>query len=331
MLLIHGAHSTADAGPISATITALQRARVRVSAISLPGEVFVVGRTARETGGTCVVPESVEHLRAALLAHCKPPPRRADEAAADAEGRSRMVSMGFPRLVHSEEGFCACHGELRPRGYVCPRCGARMCELPSTCALCRLQLVSAPALARSYHHLFPVPAFVEVPDATRPALLPGRARAGAKASAGGAGHTQGSSSAALGAYDRSGGGGSDADAHAGGGPAAPQAAAAAAAQPAWVSPFNSGTAVPPATARLAPAFPDVDMQTPDADGEEEPPPTLVHDASRACGACAAALGAREPRFVCPGCRTAVCAPCEQLIHESLHSCPGCVGRGSVAA
>ena len=43
--------------------------------------------------------------------------------------------------------------------FECPRCASRVCELPSSCAVCSLQLVSAPLLARSYHHLFPVAPF----------------------------------------------------------------------------------------------------------------------------------------------------------------------------
>jgi transcription initiation factor TFIIH subunit 2 len=44
---------------------------------------------------------------------------------------------------------------------VCPRCSSRVEELPSQCSVCKLTLVSSPHLARSYHHLFPVPPFLE--------------------------------------------------------------------------------------------------------------------------------------------------------------------------
>ena len=40
---------------------------------------------------------------------------------------------------------------------------ARVAELPGACHVCALMLVSSPHLARSYHHLFPVPPFTEVP------------------------------------------------------------------------------------------------------------------------------------------------------------------------
>ena len=55
--------------------------------------------------------------------------------------------------------------QLQPGGYTCPRCKARVGELPSSCHVCGLSLVSSPHLARSYHHLFPVKPFAEVPAA----------------------------------------------------------------------------------------------------------------------------------------------------------------------
>lgn len=45
------------------------------------------------------------------------------------------------------------------------RCKARVVDLPCSCHICGLTLISSPHLARSYHHLFPVKAFTEVPQA----------------------------------------------------------------------------------------------------------------------------------------------------------------------
>ena len=42
-----------------------------------------------------------------------------------------------------------------------PQCQAPNSELPADCAVCGLKLVLAPHLARSFHHLFPVPTFTE--------------------------------------------------------------------------------------------------------------------------------------------------------------------------
>jgi transcription initiation factor TFIIH subunit 2 len=45
-----------------------------------------------------------------------------------------------------------------------PQCKAKNSDLPTDCAVCGLKLVLAPHLARSFHHLFPVPPFVEVTE-----------------------------------------------------------------------------------------------------------------------------------------------------------------------
>lgn len=76
--------------------------------------------------------------------------------------------MGFPeKNPDGARGVCFVGQEalLTDGGYTCNRCKARVSELPCQCHGCGLMLVSAPQLARSYHHLFPVEPFEEVlPD-----------------------------------------------------------------------------------------------------------------------------------------------------------------------
>jgi transcription initiation factor TFIIH subunit 2 len=55
------------------------------------------------------------------------------------------------------------HSKPTTSGYICARCNSKICDLPTDCPVCELTLVSSPHLARSYHHLFPVDNFVEVP------------------------------------------------------------------------------------------------------------------------------------------------------------------------
>lgn len=77
---------------------------------------------------------------------------------------SNLVQMGFPaRSNESAATLCACHGKLTLGGYICPRCGSKLCDIPTECDICALTLVSSPLLARSYHHLFPVENYIEVP------------------------------------------------------------------------------------------------------------------------------------------------------------------------
>ena len=56
------------------------------------------------------------------------------------------------------------HNRLSKAGYACPRCGVKNCLLPTECAVCALTLVSPAHLARSYHHLFPIPEYLDPSD-----------------------------------------------------------------------------------------------------------------------------------------------------------------------
>ncbi|CAI8057955.1 General transcription factor IIH subunit 2 [Geodia barretti] len=79
-----------------------------------------------------------------------------------------LIKMGFPtHLLNGPLTPCLCHLEkaslekITADGYFCPQCNSKYCELPVTCQVCGLTLVKAPHLARSYYHLFPLPAFTE--------------------------------------------------------------------------------------------------------------------------------------------------------------------------
>lgn len=98
------------------------------------------------------------HLKELLLEHAPPPPAIAEYAVAN------LIKMGFPqRAAEGVVSICVCHKEAKVgAGYTCPRCKARVCELPTECRICGLTLVSSPHLARSYHHLFPITPFNEV-------------------------------------------------------------------------------------------------------------------------------------------------------------------------
>jgi transcription initiation factor TFIIH subunit 2 len=77
--------------------------------------------------------------------------------------KPQMIRMGFPqRRSDNLYALCTCHKEIRPGGYICPRCKSKYCDLPWECTVCNLTLVSSPHLARSFHHLFPVAPFVEI-------------------------------------------------------------------------------------------------------------------------------------------------------------------------
>jgi transcription initiation factor TFIIH subunit 2 len=144
--------ATCDPGNVWTEISAARLAKVRVSVCAVAAELHVARRLTEETGGTYGVSLNADHLEEIIMGHAPPPPL-SEEAT-----KSSLVQMGFPqkKQIGKDALTVGTGGE-----YVCPRCSGRIDELPSQCAVCRLTLVSSPHLARSYHHLFPVPAFVE--------------------------------------------------------------------------------------------------------------------------------------------------------------------------
>ncbi|OAX77175.1 hypothetical protein ACJ72_08530 [Emergomyces africanus] len=76
-----------------------------------------------------------------------------------------LLMMGFPSLTLTTTPtptLCACHSKPSRSGYLCSRCCAKVCTLPTSCPCCGLTLILSTHLARSYHHLFPLMNWVEV-------------------------------------------------------------------------------------------------------------------------------------------------------------------------
>jgi transcription initiation factor TFIIH subunit 2 len=165
VVLLFGALSTCDPGNIlTETLPRLNAASVRFSAFALAAELYVCRKLAQETGGVMGVCLDKGHFRDWLLGgQCVPPPITANHRQASG---CEMVLMGFPTrtsdpvptLVHATRDSKL----LARTAYLCPQCQAKQSELPTDCAVCGLKLVLAPHLARTFHHLFPVPAFSEV-------------------------------------------------------------------------------------------------------------------------------------------------------------------------
>ena len=167
LVIIMGSLTTCDPGDINKTISTAADMKVRCSVINLSAEVRVYKELATKTGGLHNVVLDDIHLRDLLTQHLDPP-------ASATNTESSLIRMGFPSHAGhgSGLGLCLCHldvsgqadgeagaGKISTAGYVCPQCSAKYCELPVECRGCGLTLVSAPHLARSYHHLFPMPPF----------------------------------------------------------------------------------------------------------------------------------------------------------------------------
>ncbi|KAI8541323.1 hypothetical protein RHMOL_Rhmol08G0052200 [Rhododendron molle] len=158
VLILYSALSTCDPGDIMETIQKCKKSKIRCSVIGLSAEIFICKYICQETGGLYSVALDESHLKELVLEHAPPPPAIAEFAIAN------LIRMGFPqRAAEGVISICSCHKEAKVGGgYTCPRCKARVCELPTECRICGLTLVSSPHLARSFHHLFPITPFDDV-------------------------------------------------------------------------------------------------------------------------------------------------------------------------
>lgn len=167
ILVIMGSLTTCDPGDILQTIETLKSEGIRVSFISLTAELHICKVMCQETGGIFTAVLDDCHFKDQLFQHTEPLP-------ATSKQEFSMIKMGFPHSNPDDNtnpplSMCMCHldstdepSKLSCDGYNCPQCLSKYCEIPVECISCGLTLVSAPHLARSYHHLFPVPPFKEI-------------------------------------------------------------------------------------------------------------------------------------------------------------------------
>lgn len=160
VLFIMGSLTSCDPTDIHKTIDTLAKGNIRCSVIGLSAEVYVFKALAAKTNGVYNVALDETHLKDLIFSHLNPLPSSVTE--------STLMKMGFPQYINEGENkpsMCVCHLDDEPNfgisGYFCPQCSSKYCDLPVECKVCGLTLVSASHLARSYHHLFPVEAFVE--------------------------------------------------------------------------------------------------------------------------------------------------------------------------
>jgi transcription initiation factor TFIIH subunit 2 len=171
ILIVYGALLSSDPGDIHETINALVTDRIRVSVVGLAAHLNICAELCSKTNagdtGNYHVALNEQHFRELFFALTTPPVTRTKK-----QSQSSLLMMGFPSrtAVSSAPGvktkilsLCACHSKLARGGYLCPRCDSKVCSLPAECPSCGLTLILSTHLARSYHHLFPLRNWTEVP------------------------------------------------------------------------------------------------------------------------------------------------------------------------
>jgi transcription initiation factor TFIIH subunit 2 len=183
ILIIYGALLSSDPGDIHETIGSLITDRIRVSVVGLAARVSICDEMCTRTNagdeGNYHVALNEQHFRELFFALTTPPVTRTKK-----QTESSLLMMGFPSRTTGSVGatatatatatktkimsLCACHSKLTRGGYLCPRCDSKVCALPAECPSCSLTLILSTHLARSYHHLFPLRNWVEVPASPAP-------------------------------------------------------------------------------------------------------------------------------------------------------------------
>lgn len=189
VLIIYGALLSSDPGDIHDTINNLITDRIRVTIVGLAAQVAICAELCSRTNGgdtTCYsVAQHEQHFRELFLASTTPPPTLQTEQNSASllmmgfPSRSKAVARAPPPKIKNEDrskpesrkkdapaldpiSLCACHHNPCREGYLCTRCGTKVCRLPAECPACGLTLILSTHLARSYHHLFPLRNWVKV-------------------------------------------------------------------------------------------------------------------------------------------------------------------------
>ncbi|KIY47336.1 TFIIH basal transcription factor complex, subunit SSL1 [Fistulina hepatica ATCC 64428] len=166
ILIIFGSLTTCDPGNIHDTLDACVNDKIRVSIVSLAAEMKICRELCDKTGGQFGVALNEGHFRDLLFELVPPPAQHAATRLKNAQFNpsADLMLMGFPTRLpdSSPPSLCVCHSDLKSKGFLCPRCLAKLCDVPTDCDICGLMIVSSPHLARSYHHLFPVKPYAAI-------------------------------------------------------------------------------------------------------------------------------------------------------------------------
>ncbi|KAL4870168.1 hypothetical protein BDV12DRAFT_62347 [Aspergillus spectabilis] len=163
VLIIFGSLLSSDPGDIHQTITTLIDDKIRVGIVGLAAQVAICRELCAKTNGgddtSYGVALNEQHFRELVMDVTTPPATYSQK-----QSTSSLLMMGFPsRTIEPFPSLCACHSNPTSGGYLCSRCNSKVCGLPAECPSCGLTLILSTHLARSYHHLFPLMNWAEVP------------------------------------------------------------------------------------------------------------------------------------------------------------------------
>ncbi|KAG6845884.1 hypothetical protein H0H87_000690 [Tephrocybe sp. NHM501043] len=144
IIIIFGSLTTCDPGNIHDTLDACVKAKIRISVVALAAEMKICRSLCEKSGGQFGVAINEGHFHDLLFELIPPPAQQATVArvgaGANANARSAnpsadLMLMGFPTRLPdtAPPGLCVCHSEIKSEGFLCPRCLAKVCDVPTDC------------------------------------------------------------------------------------------------------------------------------------------------------------------------------------------------------
>lgn len=149
-LVITASIGTKDSSSFEDVIRNLKKFNIRVSVISICGEVTIFRRMTEVTNGIFRVPVNASHLETIFNSFSGP--------LVSTDTTSSLARFGFPEFVDTP-GLCSCHLQFQDNLYECPSCKTYVCSLPVLCPICSLHLASPLNIAKSYHYMNPLKPF----------------------------------------------------------------------------------------------------------------------------------------------------------------------------
>ena len=150
ILLITSSIGTKDSGSYDQIINDIKKIGIKVSIISISGEVTLFKKISHISNGMFHVPVDFHHFDILLNSFAIP--------LESLETTSCLIKLGFPK-VSTESGICTCHLKFTKNPYECPVCKTLICSLPCQCPICDTQLVSPINISKSYYFMYPLKPF----------------------------------------------------------------------------------------------------------------------------------------------------------------------------
>lgn len=148
ILVIVADIGTRDVINLSEKIEIMKQKSIKISFISLNGEITLYKRIAMATGGMFCVASNLYHFEQLLFKYCIP-------TVVNSSAPVNLLKLAFPERI-VEQSICSCHLKLTNFGYICPICNTKVCQLPLKCPICEINLVNMMNLNKNMYYCYPM-------------------------------------------------------------------------------------------------------------------------------------------------------------------------------